>query len=116
MTSIDRRVIWTTRKITEWLVRCDYDAIERYSAGVRLNAVEIADAIREYGRKLTMPTSDEFENLDVIEVENSFPMRWSVRCYLWTEEEGRSDLSIELTLIDNDRNDLAAEIDNLHVL
>ena len=35
---------------------------------------------------------------------------------LWTEEEGCSDLSLELILIETDHTLLTTEVDNLHVL
>jgi hypothetical protein len=49
-------------------------------------------------------------------VTNATEPTWSVRFDLWTVEEGRSDLSIEMTLIDRGDRDLAVEIDNVHVL
>ena len=62
-----------------------------------------------------MPPPDALTNLDVIEVEDSVPKQWSVRADLWTKEEGRSDLTLELTLL-SDGGGLVAEIDNIHVL
>lgn len=34
---------------------------------------------------------------------------------LWTIEEGRSDLSLELTLVENDKT-ISIELDDIHVL
>ena len=116
MACIDERIAQATRRIIELLVRCDYDAIEKYSGGVRLKAVDLAKAVHDYGQKLVRPPLSDLENLDIIEVESADPKRWSVRFDLWTVEEGRSDLSIELTLIDNGSDELTVEVDNLHVL
>jgi len=63
-----------------------------------------------------MPPVLTLDQLDVIEIDGSDPMAWSVRVDLWTREEGRSDLSLECTLIDGVGDLLAVEIDNLHVL
>jgi hypothetical protein len=43
------------------------------------------------------------------------PPTWSVRCDLWTVEEGRSDLSLELTVVAAPLGP-TIEVDNLHVL
>ena len=112
----DMHIILVTRRIVEWLVEGNYQAIERYSKGIRCSAEEIAEAIDEYGRQLMMPPESTFDDLDVIEVENAVPRTWSVIIDLWTKEEGRSDLSLELTLMDKGNEELAAEVDNIHVL
>ena len=39
-----------------------------------------------------------------------------VRFDLWTVEEGRSDLSLEFTLVDGYNERMDFELDNLHVL
>jgi hypothetical protein len=47
-------------------------------------------------------------------VRGSNPKRWSVRFDLWTADEGRSDLTLELTVEETDP--LKIELDDLHVL
>lgn len=119
MESINQRITATVRQLLEWLVTGDFGAIERYTNGVRLSAGLISDAVSEYGHKLVMPPPEVFENLDVIEVIEiigASPKRWSVRFDLWTEDERRSDLSFECTLIDSEVGLLKTEIDNIHVL
>lgn len=116
MDALTQRIAATVKQLVEWLVAGDFAAIERYSNGVRLSASLISDAILEYGHKLVMPPPETFENLDVIEIVDASPNRWSVRFDLWTEDEGRSDLSLECTLIDSEENLLLAEVDNLHVM
>lgn len=112
---IDTRIRDVTRRIVQLLVSGDYVEIEHETRGVRLSADQIRKAVEEYGRHLRMPPEEAFDSLDVIEVAESDPKVWSVRCDLWTHAEGRSDLSLELTLID-DRGVLRVELDNLHVL
>lgn len=97
------------------LARCEYETLEAVTRGKRLAATEIRHAIEEYGRTIVMPPdifpSDlEFygepdENRSVLAVMS-----------LWTEEEGRSDLSIELTLIPVSTDLWNVEIDNIRVL
>jgi len=103
-------------QLLAWLVAGDYAAIERFTAGVRLSSEQMREAISEYGRTLAMPPASALDQLDVIEITGSVPRAWSVRVDLWTAEEGRSDLSMECTLIDCPGELLATEVDNLHVL
>jgi hypothetical protein len=116
MTTVDPRIKLTIVQLLRWLVAGDYVAIERFTRGVRLSASLIRQAIVEYGRTLVMPPATALDQLDVVDIVGSNPRAWSVRVDLWTEEEGRSDLSLECTLIDRPGDLLAAEVDNLHVL
>jgi hypothetical protein len=113
---IDSRIAQTTKLLVEWLVNGEYERLAAYSREVRLTAEQIARAVHDYGHKLRLPPTTAFESLDVVEVTGSSPRKWSVRCDLWTQEEGKSDLSLEMTLIDHGLETLSAEVDNLHVL
>ncbi|GAB3550086.1 hypothetical protein GCM10027343_32710 [Noviherbaspirillum agri] len=116
MTTTDSRIQRTISLILNWLVAGDYVAIERFTQGVRLPTSELQQAIVDYGRTLIMPPASALDNLDIIEIENSSPRAWSVVADLWTEEEGRSDLSLVCTLIDQPGDLLAVEVDDLRVL
>lgn len=105
----------TVRNLVQLLVSGEYDTLEQETKGIRLSAEQIQQALKEYGRHLRMPPEETFNSLDVLEVTGSMPRTWSVRCDLWTHEEGRSDLSLELTLID-EGTVARVEIDNIHVL
>jgi hypothetical protein len=75
----------------------------------------MARAINQYGRQFVMPPEDAFEFMVVIEVRDTQPRRWSVAMPLWTREEGRSDLSLELTII-RGKESFEIELDDIHVL
>jgi hypothetical protein len=62
-----------------------------------------------------MPPGESFKQMDIIEVKDAVPAQWSVRFHLWTYEEGRSDLSLELTLIEQGEGYII-ELDGIHVL
>lgn len=94
------RIGHTLRRVVELLVQHDYAGLERLTRGVRLPASEMAGAIREYGRTLVMPPADAYSQADVMPIDGSSPEAYSVDFRLYTEEEGRSDLEIRLTLID----------------
>lgn len=102
-------------KVVELLVAGRYAELDTLTKGVRLSAQEVAKAISDYGRQLVMPADDAFCLLDVVEIRNARPHRWSVTMPLWTQEEGRSDLSLELTII-RDHAAFDVELDDIHVL
>ena len=103
------------RQIIELLVTGEYEKVARNTNGQRLDSRAIEGAIHNYGRTLAMPPNTAFEQLDIVQVTNADPTRWSIRMSLWTVEEGRSDLSIELTLIEV-KEGYVIELDDIHVL
>jgi hypothetical protein len=100
----------------DWLARRDYSAFCGSARRSRLTSQEVDAAVREYGRTVIAPPADAFRLLDVVAVTDSIPPRWSVVVPLWTEQEGRSDLSLEITVEETNGPDYAVEIDDLHVL
>ena len=104
----------TVRDLYELLRNGKYEEIVQITGGVRLSSNEIKYAISEYGRRLA-PYPKTID-LDVIEVTGSDPKKWSVVAPVFTEEEGLSDLNIELTIIDDGHPNLKIEFDDLHVL
>jgi len=103
------------RSVIDHLVAGKFTELEMLTKGQRLSAPEIARAISVYGRRLVVPPDDAFKLMDVVEVRNFKPPQWSVNMPLWTEEEGRSDLSIGVTLI-SDGEGFKIELDDIHVL
>jgi len=102
-------------QVIELLVKGKYAEIETLTRGSRLNAQEMANAIRDYGRQLIAPPDDAFRLIEAIEIRNSQPRRWSIVVPLWTLEEGRSDLSLEMTVTTGECG-LTIEVDDIHVL
>ena len=111
------------------LVAGDYAGLEAISRGRRLTAEQLREAWEEYGgelrmpgvpaRELRMPPESVFETFDednlwVIELKS--PRSWVVLVDLWTVEEGRSDLTLELVLTDTGGEQYDIEIVSLHVL
>lgn len=85
-------------KVVEDLVRGDYDLLIKKYPASRVSGAELRSAINDYGRRLAPPPPNAYENLDVLRVKNTSVPTWSVRAPLWTEEEGRSDLTLEMTV------------------
>ena len=104
------------RRLLEMLVAEDYDGIEEATRGRRLTAEQLRQAVDEYGRELQMPPEVVFHNFDVNEIEGAIPQAWWVLVDLWTVEEGRSDLTLEIRITDTGGELYDIEINNLHVL
>lgn len=102
-------------RVLSLLVAGKYTELESLTKGVRLSAKEMTNAISAYGRELALPQDDDFQLIDIVEVRNVKPQRWSVTMPLRTHEEGRSDLSIEMTFIEQQAG-FAVELDDIHVL
>ena len=103
----------TVRYIYSLLHNKSYIDLARFTGGVRLNASDIEECITEYGCELV--AYPEIIQLDTVEVSGSSPKEWSVVAPIYTAEEGVSDLSIELSLIENGEAILKFELDNIRV-
>jgi hypothetical protein len=106
------KIVKIVEKIVSLLVEKKYNEIEKITNGNRLKKQEIENAINEYKRKLIYPPVEAYKNIDVIQVENA--KEWSVRFNLWTFEEGKSDLSIELNIIEINK-EIIVILDNIIV-
>lgn len=106
----------TVRHVVKLLVTGQYHAIETLTNGVRLKKDEIEAGVLEYGRRLTPPPDEAYKVIDVVPIANTSPPEYSIRFRLYTEEEGRSDLEIQATLIyANDAPIMKVEFDNILV-
>ena len=103
------------RDVLTQLAAARYAELELLTGGVRLSASELANAIREYGRRV-VPPPDAALSLDVVPITGSDPASWSVNVPIWTAEEGVSDLTLELTVRAGPSGAYDVEIDDLHVL
>ncbi len=106
----------TLECIVRLLVQGDYEALERLSGNVRLPADQIRFGVERFGRTLQFPPDDLWKYVTVHEVTGSQPRRWMVDVDLYTKEEGRSDLTLQLTLIDDPAEVFRVEINDLRVL
>ena len=102
-------------QVLSLLVKKEYEQLSRLTHGKRLSSQEMAQVVANYGRTLVEPPDDVFNFSDAVQVRGAEPTRWSISIPVWTVEEGRSDLSIELTVIDHG-NRFDIELDDIHVL
>ena len=86
----------TVSETLKLLVSGKYAKLESLTGGVRLSANEIRKAVSDCGRTLVTPPESAFALMEVVRVKNVEISEWSITMPLWTQEEGRSDLSMEL--------------------
>jgi hypothetical protein len=105
----------TIFEIAGQLARGEYGALVQQCARSRLTSEDMRNVIHDYGRKLVCPPGNAYDDLDAVPVKNAALPTWSVRAPMWTEEEGRSDLTLDLTItVGSDKP--VVEFDDLHVL
>lgn len=98
------------------LVDGSYDVVEAMTRGRRLSAASLREAVDGYARTLVPVPPASLDGLDVVRIEGSGPAAFHVVVELWTQEEGRSDLSLELRLTDLYGGAYDIEVLDLHVL
>lgn len=107
-------LILAIRNLIVDLVARNYATIVADGRGGRLTESEIASAITQYGRTLTVPPESALQAVDEYPQDNAPGQSW-VDVPLWTKEEGRSDLT--LSIIATKRGDTyELRIQDLHVL
>ena len=98
------------------LAHGEYAALEQLSGGARVGAADLEHAVREYGRTLSVPPPGSEPALVVVEIRNARPRAWFVDVPLWSREEGRSDLTLQLRLVAAPAGGYRVELEDLHVL
>jgi hypothetical protein len=102
-------------KIIALLAAVRYEDIFNLTGGVRMSIHEIQTAINDYGRTIVLPPDSAYSLLDIVAVKNVPFDQYSVRMPLWTKEEGRSDLTLEVTCkFFEEREEV--ELDDIRVL
>lgn len=81
----------------------------------RISATELAQAVSDYPRPLSMPPDDAWAGLNVIPVEKAVRPTYSVRFDLWADGKP-SDLSVLATLIEAAPGKYQVQLDDLRVL
>jgi hypothetical protein len=102
-------------QVVSLLVQGKYRELEWLSRGVHLGSDALEKAVTDYGRTLAAPLGPRTE-VDFIRIDDSSLPAWSANVPLFTEEEGRSDLTLTLTIRQDESGRYRVEIDDLHVL
>lgn len=111
MTTLETAV----RVLVDLLVRGDFATVEAVTRGRRLSSDELGRAVREYGRLLVLPPAEWWRTVTMTPLVGS-PTSVHLAAPLWTAEEGRSDLTLELRMVESIPGVFDAEILDLRVL
>jgi hypothetical protein len=102
------------RSLVEALVAGHFDQVERDGRSGRLSSHELKKALKAYGRMVITLPDEAFDFVNVYPIKGQ-KSTWAVDVPLWTAEEGRSDLTLSLTVSES-QDGVRLEIDDLHVL
>lgn len=97
------------------LVMGEYEALEALTRGRLLSAPLLRRAVADYRHQLVSPPESALTDLDVVQAPDIDPPTFHVVFPLWTEDEGESDLTLELRLVEAYPNAFETEITSLHV-
>src|SRR5258706_2479284 len=104
------------KEVLDLLASDQYEAVEKLTHRRRLNADQIESAISSYGRRAVAPGDGWWGLVEVTPIDVGDAPAFHVAAPLWTQEEGRSDLTIEMRLIESGSGLYDVEILNIHVL
>ena len=110
---VEAKFIDPIRALVEALVEGHFDQLERDGRSGRLSSHELKEALKAYGRTIITLPEEAFNFVDIYPVKGR-QATWAVDVPLWTAEEGRSDLTLSLTVSES-RERVRLEIDDLHV-
>jgi len=112
--SIPKKLIPALRDVVHELVVGNFAKLEADGRAGRLSAKDLQQVLEEYGRTFIDVPDEAFEIGDAYPVENEKDT-WAVDLDLWTLEEGRSDLTLTMTVRETDKG-IMIEIDDCHML
>jgi hypothetical protein len=90
-----KSIVWN---VVNFLAHPEQIDIYNLFSQSRVTRDDLFRVIEEYGRTLVSPPFGAYDNLNPVRVSDESRELWAVAAPLWTKEEGRSDLSIELTI------------------
>ena len=96
-----------------------YEQLETLYLAAEPGSRYIEREINEYPAHFAMPPNEEIDNLISLVERVSYPVpvpSWLVDIDLWTLEEGRSDLTLQVMLADKGLDLYEVTIRTLHVL
>jgi hypothetical protein len=102
------------RSLVEALVEGHFDQLEWDGRSGRLSSQELKKALKAYGRTVITLSDEAFDFVDLYPIKGQKSI-WAVDVPLWTAEEGRSGLTLSLTVSES-QDGVRWEIDDLYVL
>lgn len=113
------KLVRTILRILQFLVGAQYAELATFAQSDSLTPLQIEKAVETWPYPLVMPLGRRLQDLiydEALEIAATSPTQWSVYVNLWTRHEGRSDLTLEVTIYDCPGEYYGFRIDNIHVL
>ena len=115
----EAKLIRTILRLLQLLVEARYVELANLTQSGSLTSQQTREAVETWPYPLVTPSSSSLADLiydEAVEVADVSPAKWSIYINLWTKEEGRSDLTLEVTVCDNSSEYYDVRIENIHVL
>lgn len=105
------------KELVELLVNEEYEKLEKMNRIGVLKANELEEAILQYGERLTLPTDESFDEMDIFKLDNpqKYCEEYSIDFELWTND-CKSDLTLSCEATVNEKNEVNVTIYSVHVL
>ena len=112
-----KQIETAVRHFMTLIVEDRYSEIVNWTNGRWYSESAVVEVIAGYPATPITPPETFYEDLiDAVEMEDREEPSWNVVFPLWTREEGRSDLSVELTCVIGDEPVcVSVEINAIHV-
>jgi hypothetical protein len=98
------------------LVRAKFDTLASMTRDRWLNADQLRKAVGDYPHRLVPPPESAWNEIDVVQARDLEPATFLIDFPLWTEDEERSDLVLQLRLVEEYPGAFESEIAGIHVL
>jgi hypothetical protein len=92
----------------------DYESIMERCGYSLMDDHDLRNAVADYGRKVVAPPAD-YTFMRACELRARAVPTWHVEADVWTEEDGRSDLTLEM-MVEFEASGPVIGINNLHAL
>ena len=113
MEGIPERFRTAAREVVDVLARRDYDDLAARGVLRRGSPDMIRTVVDDYGATITGLPDEAFEDEELIDLGGG---EWSLAVDVWTEDEGRSDLSIVLRFYEDETGKLSTELRDIRVM
>jgi hypothetical protein len=97
-----RAVQVNTSLVVNLLVAGEYQALENMTQGMFLSAEDMRAVVEAHGHQLIRPLDSAYDDLEPKFVGGADQPTFDVAFYLWSADEGRSRLRLDLRFVERD--------------
>jgi len=115
--NVEQEIKQGVKSLVELLVNEKYDELDKMDKIGVLTAVEVEEAIIQYGEKITIPPDEAYDEMDIFKIDNPEKYReeFSVDFDLWTNNH-KSDLTLSCEAFINEKAEATVTIYSIQVL